>query len=339
MPLSTLRIRDVEHRWDSLSLSLHAVLDWAGLDLHYRAFSAALGHSFMTVSTGREDDSLAWWPAYGRDALLMGAAELFGIRLRNVHPPEAAQGLSESAEFAQHFDASYKPIIENALEHRQPVLAWQGWPDARSRLWGIITEKSWVSPLGLAGTTVWAQGQTVPLVTSPVQLYVVEEVTPRRPPKPEMLRFGLQTALSALRNECGGRWGVITGPPAYDHWVRRLELEKGYPTMGPYAGSDHRQMARFVTYDRESAERFFQHYRDGLEPVHQQIIDGLIACCRKLIDALAPARNADTVEALIRTPEGRDQLIAGVQAAQSGDREMLTLVEQLHEKLEAAQSE
>ncbi len=126
MPLSTLRIKDVENRWDSLSLSLHAIVDWAGLDLHYRAFSAALGHSFMTVSTGRDDDCLAWWPAFGRDALLVEAAALFGVRLREVHPPEAARGLSDAPEFAQHFEASYKPIILRALENREPVIAWQG---------------------------------------------------------------------------------------------------------------------------------------------------------------------------------------------------------------------
>lgn len=336
MRLKTLRIRDVEHRWDSLSLSLHAIVDWAGLDLHYRAYSTALGHSFMTCSTGREDDSLAWWSAFGRDALLVEAAALFGVRVREVHPPEAARGLRESAEFAQHFEASYKPIILTALENGQPVLAWQGWPDSRQLLWGVITEKSWETEMGLAGTTIWAQGQAVPLVSSPVQLYVVEEASPRRPGKGEMLRFGLKSALRALGNKLGERWGVVTGPPAYDHWAGRLEQGSACAVEGPCAGSDHRQMARFVTYDRESAERFFQHYRDGLGPDFQPLIDGLLACCRRLIDALAPARDADTVEKLICTARGGDELIAGVRAAQQADREMLALVEQLDQRLAPA---
>jgi hypothetical protein len=95
-------------------------------------------------------------------------------------------------------------------------------------------------------------------------------------------------------------------------------------------------MARFVTYDRQSAERFFQHYRDGLGPDYQPLIDGLLACCRKLIEVLAPARDADAVEKLIRTPSGCDELIAGVRAAQQADREMLALVEQLDERLSSA---
>ena len=334
MPLPALRIKDVENRWDSLSLSLHAIVDWAGLDLHYRAYSAALGHSFMTVSTGREDDSLAWWPAFGRDALLTEGAALFGLRLREVHPPEAARGLGDTPEFTQHFEASYKPIILRALENRQPVIAWQGWPDARQLLWGVITEP-WSGDLGLAGTTIWAQGQTVPLVSPPVQLYVVEEVKPRRPSKGEMLHFGLNSARRALGNKLGNRWGVVYGSAAYDLWAGRLEGDGVGPTCGPHAGGDHRQMARFVSYDRQSAERFFQHYRDGLGPDFQPLIDGLLECCRGVIGALGPARNAETVESLISTPNGRAELLAQVRAAAEADRKMLGLVQQLHDRLPA----
>lgn len=334
MPLPALRIKDVENRWDSLSLSLHAIVDWAGLDLHYRAYSAALGHSFMTVSTGRDDDSPAWWSAFGRDALLLEGAALFGVHLREVHPPEAARGLSDSPEFIQHFEASYKPIVRRALENRQPVIAWQGWPDARQLLWGVITE-TWSGDLGLAGTTIWAQGQTVPLVSPPVQLYVVEEVKPRRPGKGEMLRFGLDSALRTLGNKLGDRWGVVYGQAAYDCWAGRLEGAGAVPTCSPHAAGDHRQMGRFVTYDRQSAERFFRHYRDGLGPDFQPLIDGLLDCCRGVIDALSPARNAETAESLISTPNGRAELVAQIRAAAQADRKMLALVQQLHDRLPA----
>lgn len=92
-------------------------------------------------------------------------------------------------------------------------------------------------------------------------------------------------------------------------------------------------MARFVTYDRQSAERFFRHYRDGLGPDFQPLIDGLLDCCRGVIDALSPARNADTAESLISTPNGRAELVAQIRAAAEADLKMLALVQQLHDRL------
>ena len=47
MQISNLRVRDIENRWESLSLCLQAAARWAGVELCFRAIHAALGLSFM----------------------------------------------------------------------------------------------------------------------------------------------------------------------------------------------------------------------------------------------------------------------------------------------------
>ena len=105
----------------SLTLALRSVAESAGYDVDADDLHAVLGLS-MVACAAPGDMELGNWPLYARDAFLVDTARVFGMTVRPIHPPEAARGLGGAAEFAQHFDASYRPLIARALEHDQPVL-------------------------------------------------------------------------------------------------------------------------------------------------------------------------------------------------------------------------
>ena len=286
----------------------------------------------FTTSTGREDDCLGQWMGYGRDARLVDAAALFGLRLREAHPPEAARDLDRAPGFAQHFEASYRPIVLRALENDQPVLAWQGWPAPRQVMWGVITGPC-DGGIGLAGVTIWSDGQTIPLVSPPVQLYVVEEASPRQPSDDQLLRFVIDSAHRVLHNELDERWGIVTGSRAYDLWAERLTRDPLCPSCGDQAGNCHRRMARFVTYARETAIRCLEHCRGTAATELQPLIDTLAVQCRGPIDALATARDEGSADLLMRTPPGRQTLAAGVRAAQTFEQAVIASIDELYRHL------
>lgn len=327
MDLSTLVVRDLEGRDSSLTLALEALLRWAGGNVRYRSLNASLALSLRTTAV-RRDACLGTWSTYGCDAFLEDTADAFGLRLRDLHPPEASVGLSDHAEFRQHFDASYAPLIRRALENNQPVLAWQGWPDVRAALWGIITQTS-DQGVGFAGTTMWSHGQIVALPDPPIQLYVVEECIPRDPDDAELLRHTLRRFASTLRSQLNGDPDVVTGPDAYDLWSARLSHEEPCPTCGPRGGRCHVQHARCVTSDRASGIRYFLHYRDGADDTTRPLLDALLGLCHTTIDLLAVSRDPARVDILLRTVEGRRVLSIGLESAQSFDRAAADIIARL----------
>ena len=123
------------------------------------------------VNRGRQRD---------RDARLIEAGKHFGMQIRDVHPPEAARGLEAAAEFDQHFDASYRPLILRALENNQGVIAWRGWAGERELSWGWIRIAR-DEGVGFRGATIWSERELNSLrndllVRPAVQLYIVERV-------------------------------------------------------------------------------------------------------------------------------------------------------------------
>ena len=102
------------------------------------------------------------------------------MQIREVHPPEAARGLEDAAEFEQHFDASYRPLILRAMENGQFVLAWRGWLGERELSWGWI-RAACDEGMGFRGSTIWSEAELNPLradllVRPAVQLYIVERI-------------------------------------------------------------------------------------------------------------------------------------------------------------------
>jgi len=323
MNLSPILVHDVPDGQGSLTHCMMTLVRWAGGNATYRDVNAALGLSLRTVAVKRCPDP-GWWSTYACDRFLEEAARMWGLRLRPVHPPEAAVGLNTYASFEQHFAASYAPLIRDALRHEQPVLAWQGWPDVRSAQWGIITREG-DDGLGFGGTTIWSRGQSVPLVAPAIQLYVVEEVHLQQPTSEELFRAAVGRFRAVVREPGDVDPDVVWGHAAYQTWLERLE-EAG-PRAADAEGRGHVQHARSITGDRAAGLSFFRHYRDGAEGELRHCIDAILAECRGEIDVLATMRDPRDVAVLIGTPEGRRALGSGLRAAQFFERELADAVD------------
>ncbi len=317
MDLQRLVVHDVKDRIGSLAMAMEALLRWAGANVRYRDLNAALGLSLRTTAV-RGNACLGWWSTHGCDAFLVETARLYGVRLRALHPPEAAVGLSEHEPFGQHFDASYAPLVRRALEHGQPVIAWQGWPDARAWLWGLITHTR-DEGVGFGGTTMWSHGETVLLASPPVQLYVVEEIAPRELSDHELFDLAVRGFRNAADDSAAADSNVVTGETAYDLWLERLEKDEVCPTCGNRGGRCHLQHARFLSSHRATGVRFFEHYRDGADETLQPLFDALAANCKGPINALTTSRDPQAVDKLVKTAQGRAALAVGVRAARSFD--------------------
>lgn len=331
MSLSSIRVQAQEDHTETLALALQALLRWAGCEAGYADLNAGLGLAFMT-SVRNPERCLATWMAKGRDALLERTAPRFGIKLRALHPPEAAAGLEDAPEFAQHFDASYRPLIERALENDQPVLACRGWPGESAELWGIITAVG-DEGLGLRGTTPASGGELISLTTPPVQAYVVEEIRPHVPPDDELLRLAVRHADVVLRNQLDRRFGITSGPDVYPAWRERLRHEHVCAACSGHGANCHRQMAGAVTHARESAVEFLSHHRDRVADTARHLIGQIIAECEGVIHALVRSRNLDSVGTLLDTAEGRAHLADDVKLAQAHEERIRTHIGRLGEML------
>lgn len=258
-------------RWRSAGAAhepLAQVLDaLPGREVGCEEWVALLGLGMALTAV--EWDCPRYWATYGRHAHLPAAAALHGLRLRDMHPPDAAVGLQTSAEFSLHFEDSYVPLITRALEHGQPVLAWRGWPAPAEHEWGVIVRAEGGRLLGYApGLGVGP----VALEGAAHQVYVVEEC---RPGAPEAaVRFaaarrataaywdgawteltGEQTgrgAAEALRNalqsgacvRCGAASGACAAPLLTRLLAAREDLARWLETISPELNARDRELAQ-----------------------------------------------------------------------------------------------
>lgn len=218
------RSTSVATGWDSLAYALRIACESYG-DLDHDDWCAALGLSWMVGAAPGERD-MRHWSMYARDAFLIEAGRLLGLELRGIHPPQAARGLSRISEFEQHFDASYRPLILRALEHGQPVVAWQGWPGERALSWGVIREPC-TDGVGFRGVTIWSKAELEApiehiLIRPSIQLYVLERLSPTPPTETRLCDLVLDHARCIFENELEKRHGVVTGAAAFDEWIARL---------------------------------------------------------------------------------------------------------------------
>ncbi|MBW7905705.1 MAG: hypothetical protein LC135_00640 [Phycisphaerae bacterium] len=161
------------HTGESLAVSLRAVLASFGVTRPYEELVAVLGLGNACTFDATEPPTA--WGHLARDLNLRAAAELYGLRLRELHPRPAAHNLRGSAEFAGHFRDSYVPLIARACDHGQMLLAWRGWPAPRENFWGVIVD---VRGLMVVGHTLLHGGQPLPLTGPAHQVYVVEACVP-----------------------------------------------------------------------------------------------------------------------------------------------------------------
>ena len=166
---------DILRPEESLAFAVRAIARQAGVEIDHAELVVEIGWETLALSS-----PLATPTMFDRDARLIEAGKHFGMQIREVHPPKAARGLEAAAEFNQHFDASYRPLILRALENNQGVLAWRGWAGERELSWGWIRTVC-DEGTGFRGATIWSERELNPLrndllVRPAVQLYIVERI-------------------------------------------------------------------------------------------------------------------------------------------------------------------
>ncbi|TWT45560.1 hypothetical protein RAS1_19880 [Phycisphaerae bacterium RAS1] len=199
---------------ESLAVALCAVLADRGVSVSYEqlVFELGLGMA-LTADPGRP----VWqWAELARDAALVETAALHGLRVRDMHPPDAAVGLESSAEYPQHFEDSYRPLIRRALEYGQVVLAWGGWPPPAEHEWGVICEQRGEALLGFVNG---GDRRAVRHAGSSPQAYVVEDVVPAAPSAPDVIAHAVASTLRFWDGSLADSHGVQSGEEAYVRWI------------------------------------------------------------------------------------------------------------------------
>ncbi len=300
--MAEIRWVEAPDHYESLAASLGAVLAYTGAGRPYDELVAALGLGFATVVT--TDDALGWWSTYARDASLAATAELYGLRLRALHPPEAARGLSRSAEYGQHFRDSYVPLIARALEHNQLVLAWRGWPEPRDRFWGVITK---VQGETLLGHTLQADGRPLPLIGPAHQVYIAEEFRlpePRAVTAAHLFTHAAQQACAVWTGSWGRHANVETGAAAYRAWQDALRVR---PDSEADAAPLHRQQsqaARVHGAARGCLAAWLRRVGPALAASQAELATHWADTCDRVRQRLLPYESAEEVGELLDQPDG-----------------------------------
>lgn len=193
----------------------------AGCTVHADDLHAVLGLPLLVCAVPEIED-VSLWCMYARDRFVVPAARQFGMRLRDLHPPDVARGLDAAEEFEQHFDASYRPFIHRALEHSQPVLAWRGWRGEVGPTWGLI-RRTCKDGVGFSGTTVafsdGACSMADAVLDHPAsQVYVVEEIERATPSRDALHEMALRHARYAITGRYYEHAGVLSGTAALEWW-------------------------------------------------------------------------------------------------------------------------
>lgn len=153
----------------SLPLCLEALLRSLGVEVDLAHVAAAIEWGAWIRPTAQ--DCIAEWMLAASDRSLVHAARRLGLELRDMHPPDAAVGLTASAEYPQHFADSYVPLIRRATANGQVCLARRGWPPSAGPGWGLVLSVDGDTPVGLAPG---CGAEPVAMIGPAVQVYVVE---------------------------------------------------------------------------------------------------------------------------------------------------------------------
>jgi hypothetical protein len=290
---------DVGPAFDSLAAALTGVLRWCGPD-ETRSVSerpaamldevaAVAGIAAMFTCAPRQPCPRRW-NDYGRHAFLETTARLFGLQLRDLHPPDAAPLPIAPPEFDLHFRDSYLPLIETALSHGQPVLAWMGWPAPAETAWGVITE---IDPQERAcsGFTAAFGGRKQRLVRACVQVYVVQACEAVGGSETERLDAALRHARAALCNELPSVYGVVNGPEALRHWRARIAEGPLCPACGGDGWQCCQRLARVLAANRSAGRAYFGADYPGASPSLAESARRLAEIFNEEVSAMAPAQD------------------------------------------------
>lgn len=302
---------------ESLPATLRAVFAHYGSDSPYDSLLAALGLGMLI--TARPDEPLRCWPSFGRDARLPEAAALFGLRLRALHPANAADGLGRSPEFALHFHDSYQPLIRAALQHRQPVIAWRGWPAPSSRCWGLITAEREGT---LFGYTLFQNGNQVPLLDPAHQVFVIEDYQPPRPHPAldEILALTRRNAVELWQGLSPDTTGLLTGSRAYHAWSDYLRCHDVQDSSEPGLLHQHRLAVRALLAARRSLIAFLNRF----DPASHPLAARWAQACEKTIEILRPYDCIPVSDDSPPSPKDIENRSAALEAACENDSQTVS---------------
>ena len=284
----------------SLTCAVDHILRQAGGDVDLGTVHTALGLGLLLCAVP-DDEDVRTWPGCARDAFLVEGGQLFGLTVRPMHPPEAARGLAGAAEFRQHFDASYRPLVMRALEHDQPVLAWCAFGGDRTRNWGIITDTC-EDQLGFRGTIVTALGSEtdVAVEAPPSQLYVIELLEPRRPDRNELAGAIVRHTAAALDGSLDETFGIVTGAAALGAWAARLTE---VPSDVSAFGAEHAGLARSMVTDLQALVTTLEGIGPMATCAEGERAEQIHAATRQLVDGLTPLTDAEAVSMAAMAPQ------------------------------------
>ncbi len=335
MLLKRIAWRESPGQHESLAVTLRAVLSAGHAEIDYDDLCVALGTAFAAVSV---DDGSApgRWMTFGRDLFLVAAAGLYGLRLRDLHPPDVGLDMTAAEEFPQHYELSYLPLIEEALRHDQPVIAWQGWPGEARGDWGVITASG---PAGLEGVAPGCGGRSLVMTGPAMQCYVAEELDPVEPEPWQIMRMAVRHAdvfmnRAPLTASTSLRPNIRTGPAAFDAWQDWLRRETCVGTPQAPGWREHRQHAERVASARMSALYVLRSGPLTLGPQARPLLADAASACEAMIEALAESRDPDRAEALMADPRGRETLLEALTRAEAADRRLAMIVAELARMIE-----
>jgi len=304
--MTRLRWTASQNHYESLAVSLRAVLAHFQQDRSYDELLAALGLGTATVAV--PDDPLGWWCTCARDLWLAETAKLYGLQLREMHPPQTALGLGRSPEYAQHFRDSYVPLVARALEHEQLVLAWCGWPSPCDRLWGVITH---VDGQMLVGQTLSRDRRSLPLTGPANQLYIVEGFDPPGLESATPTDF-FDHAARAASAMWSGAWAaeldIQMGPSAYQVWQTTLRASAKEPAATPSLHSQQSRATRVHAAARTYLATWLRRIAGALAGDRIQMAAHWANACDRIAERLLPYESADVVRELLDQPGGVDRI-------------------------------
>ena len=253
----------------------------------HSALSATMGWPWL-ICAGADDTCPRTWHRLARDAFFIEAGPALGLSLRELHPPRAARGLDALAEFSQHFDASYKPLILRALQHQQPVIL--ATPDA------IGNAPTWraILPDQISTDDALTSSRS-PAASAPTQVYVVERVSQSVADFDELLAVALDHARRALSGEVDRSLGVASGPRACDCWIRSLSEEKPCPSCGGPIASCHRVLAGAIASEHVRLIRFLEAHRGEVPAKTGRLVATIETTSRDVIGTLGGEETASTI--------------------------------------------
>jgi hypothetical protein len=270
-----IRWNDVPAPCESLPVALRNLLVACGVERSYEELVAVLGLGSAFVAAPGECPRL--WPTYARDLSLTlptvqcptPVADLYGLRLRDLHPSDAAARLDQSAEFPQHFVDSYVPLMLRALVAGQPLLVWRGWPPPAEREWGLVTEAVGQE---LRGYTAGFGDKCVPLTSAAHQVYVVEGgPTPawQAPDAQALVRAAAGAARRFWQAPASDRLGLQFGEQALATWLELVGEHASCPICEDATSRCLQQQLRKLNSTRRAQD-------DWLATIRSQTASGVL---------------------------------------------------------------